>query len=335
MRVLLQNRPNFGTAIAGDGVQLQKTGEYLEKLGVEVEISSGIEIDLREFDLVHLFNLIPVEDTYRQFENARRQGKVIALSPIFWDPAEYLEMSRQPEFEAWWRRTMPFRRMILAGTSLILPNSQLELEVLRRLFSTLPPAVVVPNAADRSFTAAAPDRFIKRYQQSDFLISVGRICRRKNQVSLIRVAKILRKPLVIIGPINDSFYYQECRRESAGHQVLFIDSLNHQELSSAYAAARVHALVSWYDTPGLVSLEAALAGCRIVSTNRGSAMEYFGNLAEYCDPGNEESILQAVSRAWNRPSDSQLKELVLQKYTWEQTAQATLEAYQNLLINLS
>ncbi|MCL6591787.1 MAG: glycosyltransferase family 4 protein [Firmicutes bacterium] len=333
MRVLMQNRSNFNTAIAGDSVQLRKTGEYLERLGVEVKIHSGSGIDLKGFDLVHLFNLIPVADTYRQFENARRQGKAIVLSPIFWDPAEYLEISRQSGFEAWWRGTMPLRRLILAGSSMILPNSQLELDALRRHFPTLPPAVVIPNAADRSFAAASPEWFIKRYQISGFLLTAGRICRRKNQLSLIRVAKMLNQQLVIIGPVNDGPYYLQCRKESAGGRVLFIDSLGQQELASAYAAARVHALVSWYDTPGLVSLEAALAGCRIVSTDRGSAKEYFGSLAEYCDPGDEASILQAVNRAWERPPESRLRELVLQKYTWEQAAQATLAAYQNLLGN--
>jgi glycosyltransferase involved in cell wall biosynthesis len=112
--------------------------------------------------------------------------------------------------------------------------------------------------------------------------------------------------------------------------VIFIDSLTPLELSSAYAAARIHALVSWYDTPGLVSLEAALAGCNIVTTDRGSPREYFGNLAYYCDPGKRDSICQAIRDAWHGTKDHRLKELVFNNYTWEKAALKTYRAYQSV-----
>jgi glycosyltransferase involved in cell wall biosynthesis len=161
----------------------------------------------------------------------------------------------------------------------------------------------------------------------DFLLGVGRICRRKNQLNLIRAARRLKLPLVLIGPLNDSNYYQECRREAVGQKVLFIDTLTPPELASAYAAAKVHALVSWYDTPGLVSLEAALAGCTIVSTNRGSAREYFGELAYYCNPDDLDSIIEAIANAWKTEKDFRLQQLVLENYTWEKTAELTYKAY--------
>ena len=43
----------------------------------------------------------------------------------------------------------------------------------------------------------------------------------------------------------------------------WLGRLDHHDplLASAYAAARVFALPSWFETPGLAALEAALAGC--------------------------------------------------------------------------
>jgi glycosyltransferase involved in cell wall biosynthesis len=332
MRVLFQNRVDYETAIAGDSVQTLKTREYLIKMGIEVIINNKEDLNLAEFDLVHLFNIIPVTKTYHFFQNAKRQNKPIVLSPIYWDPREFLEVTNEnAKFGAWWRETMFQRREILNGVRLILPNSRMELENLNKTFSVLPAAQIIPNAADKSFALATPDRFLKKYRLADFLLSVGRICRRKNQLSLIKVAKQLKLRLVIIGPVNDTQYYQECRRESAGHHVIFIDTLNPVELASAYAAARVHALVSWYDTPGLVSLEAALAGCAIVSTNRGCAPEYFEDLAFYCEPGDLAGIRDAVQRAWETTKNHNLKERVLQKFTWEKTASTTREAYQSIV----
>jgi glycosyltransferase involved in cell wall biosynthesis len=332
MKVLLQNRSSYRNSVAGDGIQIVKTKKYLEELQVEVEISCSPEDNLSKYDLIHLFNLMPVDEIYPLFKNALRQKKKIILSPIYWDPTEFLQQSNQMEsIGLWWEKTMPMREEILNVVDLILPNSGLELEVLKRKFSRLPTAIIVSNGADRVFSLARPDRFVNKYQWPDTLLSVGRICRRKNQLAIIQVAKQLKLPLVLIGPLNDGPYYQECRRAAAGHKVLFIDCLPQQDLISAYAAARVHALVSWYDTPGLVTLEAALAGCTVVSTDRGSALEYLGDLAYYCDPGENESIRTMVEKAWSAKKNPQLKKLVLDKFTWEKAAEQTLQAYKMVL----
>lgn len=332
MRVVLQNRVNFRESLAGDSIQLLKTREYLLKTGIEAVIDNRPNLDLSVYDLVHLFNLIPVAETYQYYGNARRQKRRVVLSTVFWDPEEFFQTDGQPDrLRDWWQKTGSLRREILDGSALILPNSNMELESLRKTFGRLPPAVVVPNAADRSFASARPEPFIRKYQWEDFLLTVGRICRRKNQLSLIKAARKLKLPLVIVGPVNDFQYYLECRRESAGQKVLFIDTLDSAGLASAYAAARVHALVSWYDTPGLVSLEAALAGCVVVTTDRGSAREYFEDKVFYCDPSDPASITQAIDAAWNARKDDGLKERVLAKFTWEKAAEITREAYLTVL----
>jgi glycosyltransferase involved in cell wall biosynthesis len=335
LKVLLQNRSSFRNSVAGDGIQLIKTQDYLRRLQVEADISSNPEADLANYDLVHLFNLMPVEETFPLFNNALRQKKKILLSPIYWDPIEFLQHNKELEgLELWWRKSMPLRKEILRGVDLLLPNSELELTVIKKEFQNLPETAVIVNGVDQSFNRAQPDRFVNRYQLQDFLLSVGRICRRKNQLAVIKTARDLRLPLVLIGPLNDGPYYQECRRAAAGHKVLFIDCLSQQDLISAYAAARVHALVSWYDTPGLVTLEAALAGCTIVTTDRGSAKEYLGELVFYCSPDNDESIRTAVANAWAAKKTSQLKTHILTNFTWEKTAEQTLKAYQ-MVLNLA
>ncbi len=332
MRVLLQNRASFLQSLAGDTIQVVKTKEYLVRRGVQAEIDTASDVDLAQYQLVHLFNLIPVAETYQYFQNAKAQQKKIVLSPIYWNPQEFLELEEQAEyFRSWYQSTMPLREEILRGVELILPNSWLELAELEKDFKKLPPAVIVPTAAERFFASASPERFVAKYHCRDFILSVGRICRRKNQLQLIRAVRETPYQLVLIGPVNDLDYYQECRRLARAGQVLFLETMTPLELASAYAAAKVHALVSWYDTPGLVSLEAALAGCRIVTTEKGSPREYFDELVDYCEPGDVESILKALQRAWERPVNPELREKILTYYTWERTALETHWGYQSLL----
>jgi glycosyltransferase involved in cell wall biosynthesis len=147
---------------------------------------------------------------------------------------------------------------------------------------------------------------------------------------LIKALKNSNIPLVLIGAANDPKYLRVCKRE-ANEQVLFIDHLPQRELASAYKVAKAHVLASWYDTPGLVSLEAGLLGCNLISTNRGSAREYFQDLAWYCDPEDMDSIRSATFQAYNSEYNSKLKERILNNFTWEITAQKTVEAYRYLM----
>jgi glycosyltransferase involved in cell wall biosynthesis len=332
LKVLLQNRSSYRNSVAGDGIQMVKTWEYLKKLNIDTDISSDPKVDLTEYDLVHLFNLMPVDEIYPLFQNALHQRKRMVLSTIYWNPDEFLRQNTNLQhLKDWWQESMPMREEVLRGVDLILPNSQLELEVIQKQFPRIPKARIVVNGVDQIYGSAKPESFIIRRGWQDFLLSVGRICRRKNQLDVIRVAKNLDLPLILIGPLNDGLYYQECRRAAAGHRVLFIDSLTQKELSSAYAAARVHVLASWYDTPGLVSLEAALAGCTVVTTVRGSAKEYLGKMAYYCSPANPKSIERAVEIAWQTQNTPELKSHVLQSFTWKKAAEQTLAAYKSVL----
>jgi glycosyltransferase involved in cell wall biosynthesis len=99
------------------------------------------------------------------------------------------------------------------------------------------------------------------------------------------------------------------------------------DVGTHYRHARVHAVPSWFETTGLVSLEAAIAGCNIVSTSRGHAREYLGELAWYCDPDSKKSIRSAVLAAWEASEQSALRDRVLDHFTWEHAARATLNGY--------
>ena len=119
---------------------------------------------------------------------------------------------------------------------------------------------------------------------------------------------------------------RKCRAAGAGW-VEFHVSVDEAALAGLFCGARVHVLPSWFETTGLVSLEAALSGCSIVSTSRGHAAEYFEDFAWDCDPGQPDSILAAVRSAWNAPPAPALRDRILGHYTWAHVAEATMAAY--------
>ena len=99
-------------------------------------------------------------------------------------------------------------------------------------------------------------------------------------------------------------------------------------LASAYAAARVFALPSWFETPGLAALEAALAGCAVVITPFGCTREYFGDRVEYARPDRP-----ADDRRGDRPGAGQTgpdpgsAAHVAAHYLWSDVARRTAEVY--------
>ncbi len=331
LRVLFLVRSDLKKNPAGDTVQILKTGEALTRLGIEVKKTSDPHQDYSLYDLVHIFNLCRVEDN-QAFLPYIPSSRPLVLSPIYWNMEKYLGQEK-PELLSWWEKSNAGRRQLLEAADLLLPNARGELKLLAEDFGPQlkdKRTVIVYNAADAIFQQAEPVEFITRYGQRDFILSVGRICKRKNQLSLIRALSNSSRPLIIIGHVNEPLYYRQCQAE-ASPSTIFIPHLPPEELAAAYAAARVHVLASWFDTPGLVSLEAALAGCRIVTSCYGTAREYFGTSAHYCRPDSIHSINRAVIKALKAPADRQLALKVSGKYSWSVVAAETLKAYRWLL----
>jgi len=106
-------------------------------------------------------------------------------------------------------------------------------------------------------------------------------------------------------------------------------------LHTLRAACKVHALVSWMETTGLSSLEAGVMGANLVITDKGDTRDYFEDLAYYCSPDSVDSIREAVLAAYRAPRSTALCQRILQKYTWEETARCTIEAYHTCLADIA
>jgi len=351
LRVLMQTRPDYREKPGGDVVQLEELLPYLRAAGIEAELTGESAPDLSGYDLVHTINLDRPDDPYRHCLNAIQQGKPVVVSPVHTDMTEFFEWG-DPEY---WdlpepgegmpeakaaplshpverrRRALLHlqRQAVIQWATVCLPNSQADADYLSRAFGMEPArSVVVHHGISPMFFEARPEPFVEQYGLRDFVIcGAARVEARKNQLSLVAAMRGTGMPLVIVGQPNPEEYRGLCRRY-ADDKVLFLDAMPQAELASAFAAAKVHALVSWFEVPGLVSMEAAAAGCNVVSTDRGSPREYLGEHAWYCDPRSVDSIREAVLAAYHAPRSDALRQRILESFTWERAAQKTAEGYQ-------
>ncbi|MEI2763981.1 tetratricopeptide repeat protein [Methanothrix soehngenii] len=180
--------------------------------------------------------------------------------------------------------------------------------------------------------AADPQLFIREYGISDFILCVGRIESRKNQLMLLKAMEDSELPIVLAGGgfTYQPEYEQAVRSFRRKGKTLVVGRLTPQLLASAYAACRVHALPSWYELPGLVSLEAASFGKNVVVTETGTTPDYFGEYAFYAEASNWRSISNAVRAAYYSPVAPGLQAHV-RGFTWDASIEKTLAVYQEVL----
>jgi glycosyltransferase involved in cell wall biosynthesis len=333
--------PSFAFQAPGGGEnQLIQTGIHLDELGVPVRLFSPWTDHLETARLLHLFGMS--REGLELARVARQRRVPVVLSPICWyEPRALAALERGPlrklaSLAAWGLRSMvpslpSWRRDLLRLADLVMPNSRSEANQLIRLFAVPSERIrVVPNGVLPSVASASPELFHSQWGAEPFVLFVGRIEPRKNTLGLIKAIQGLGLPLVVIGeaPPGCEEYERICRRAGMGG-VSWLGRLDHHDplLPSAYAAARVFALPSWFETPGLAALEAGLAGCAITVTPFGSTRDYFGDFVEYARPDRPAEIRRAVVKCWEDGPDPRLSRLIATHYFWPNVAQITAEVY--------
>ena len=370
MKVLMQSRKNFFELRGGDTVQLEKTKMELEKLGVEVDFSLDFEPDLSSYDLVHLSNVTRIQETYLHVKNAKKQGKPIVLSTIYWPMDEFerlgqvgirkfinshVKIDTEEKIQAiarylkdknsrneatrnlWKIGYTKMQKYVVDNVDYFLPNSEMEMDEFCKSFGVEKDRYkVIPNAIDADIArkqdeVEIPKEF-EKYRNA--IICVGRIEPRKNQLSLVKALDKSNYKLILVGAVSDNQkgYFNEIKEiMDRNPNFYYIPKIENSKLYQLYKVCKVSTLPSWLDTPGLVSLEAAAMGCNLAISSKGSTTEYFINMAEYCLPDDINGIRSAIDRAYAKPQNDKLKNRIFENYTWEIAGQKTLEAYKTIL----
>lgn len=151
---------------------------------------------------------------------------------------------------------------------------------------------------------------------SQFILSVGTIEQRKNQMAILKsvVQEKLDIPIVILGrprpkeykKILDEYILDSGIRK----QLIFLQGTNTEELQSIYQMAEMMVYPSLYEGFGLPVLEAQASGCPVITSNTSSMPEAGGKGAIYIDPRDSGQIGFEINRLL---TDSELKKEMILK----------------------
>jgi glycosyltransferase involved in cell wall biosynthesis len=355
-----------GGVVSGAARQLRQYAEFAGRAGCTAVIHPSLHELGERFDVAHLSNLDWSVETAHQLRLAKRCARRVVISPIHhrrrWVsgvPASdrggagriAAEVTSQDGFER-------LRNFYLAGRNpRLIPEAtrQLVTGVTRRqrdilgacdawfllakgeresLDEDLDPSpretFVVPNGADWTDRETSLNDL-----PSEFVLCVGRIEARKGQILVARVLERLGVPGVFVGAANSRHetYVAEFRKLIEGSRHLrWLRDISHGEILSLYPEASVHVLASRYEVAPLVDLEAAVAGCRVVTTTHGHTSEYLGDWGVYWDPDSHEAGLRkAIERGLELGPDREAGERFRAILSWDLMARAVLDGYGSIL----
>ena len=177
--------------------------------------------------------------------------------------------------------------------------------------------VVAPNGVDPAFSPGSGAH--------DYVLSVGAIQARKNQLAALAAADAVGLPLVVVGPAKDARLAAELRRGGARLEG-YVDTTRLAEL---YRGAACLVQASRYEGFGLPIVEAMASGAPVVAVPDPALREVAGNAAILVE---EAELAEGLRRALSDREHYVAAGLERARaFTWRRAAEQTLAVYGEIL----
>lgn len=191
-------------------------------------------------------------------------------------------------------------------------------------FRPLPEIARVPG---RLMTTSSSDVPMKGLVH--LLEAVAKVSTERNDVELVVIGK----------PTPGGPVARTIERLGLGPRVRFVSGVSDERIVELYAEAQVAVVPSLYEGFSLPAVEAMAAGVPLVSTTGGALPEVVGHdgtTAVLVPPGDSGSLASAILDLLNDPERREAigsagRRRVLNRYTWEITAEATVGQYREVI----
>ena len=161
--------------------------------------------------------------------------------------------------------------------------------------------------------------------KGSYLLAVSSLNPNKNFAAILRAMKIagVEARLVIAGGTNP-LIFRDQDLDVLSDKALYVGRVSDDQLRHLYENALGFVYPSFYEGWGLPPGEAMLLGCPVISSNTSSLPQVCGDAVLYCDPANDNSIAEQITKLCGDPL---LREKLAvdglaqsKKFTWRQVA---------------
>jgi len=193
---------------------------------------------------------------------------------------------------------------------------------------------IVPNAVNENYFNATSDAWQKTFGTEQFILCVGAIQPRKNQLLLLKAANQLQLPVVLIGPELPGWedYAKKVEDEqkiNAAYGGRWIKNLTNENplLASAYASCRLFVLLSTDETQPLSILQAMAVKKPVLLLKASYTNEPPFNKIPTITAQNIQSVAADLKKHWERGVVVPLPE----DYRWRNVALKLKSIYEKAI----
>lgn len=308
------------------GFELQMIGaiEAAKSIGLDIAPLDPWSRD-SDFEILQLWGLdvANLQSAYW----AKEAGKKVVLSALLPYDSLRSRLGRVKAFAT--GKSMAQRQLRSYVTRLVVVN-EAQRDSAIKLYGYSPQNVdVIPNVVDSRYIRSAAQLRNGGEGDAGYVLCPGNVCRRKNQLSLVRACKIAGIPLILVGKTltGEEAYGEIVEREMQGESgIKWIPGLmpGSLELVQLYAKAKIIALVSHQETQPICMLEGAAMGKTLLMSDRAFARQRTYTGAVLVNPGSIASIIHGLRTALNGSGGNESASYVAQ----ECTSKAVGYAYQ-------
>jgi glycosyltransferase involved in cell wall biosynthesis len=241
-----------------------------------------------------------------------------------------LSFERDPALMSWKDRTV-FRlvvpRAVRRAVRVLTVSERTKADLMELYGAPTEKIVVTPNGVDPIFRPHHNDDPLPSNSLllGPFVLSVGAIQARKNQLAALEAAEAVDLPLVVVGPEKDPALAAELRRRGARLEG-YVET---DRLAKLYRGAVCLVQSSRYEGFGLPVLEAMASGTPVVAVPDTALREVAGDAAVFVDEnGLADGIRQAI-RERDRLMAAGLERA--RAFSWRAAAERTLAVYREIL----
>ena len=175
--------------------------------------------------------------------------------------------------------------------------------------------------------------------QRPFVLAPGAVDPRKNTERVLAAFAYARDAigigteLVLFGltPAGRRRFEAMANTLRIADSVRMLGFVSEDQLTGLYNGCRAFLYPSLYEGFGMPVLEAMTCGAALATANAGSLPEIAGNIAEYADPLDVESIASALIRAIEKDTPARRAAAVAraERFTWAEAAALTVASYED------